>query len=288
MIFYFFFSLIFLVGTVCAESEEKEEKPIKAGNFSLRGSQQPSPLISFGQNIIDQGEVQFSITADEFKRKKGYLIDVLPNIVYGITDKASILLNLPVAIRYKEQQNRARGLEDFALQFEYAFYSEAESYYSNQATVVANIAYPSGSIHKNPQTGAGSPSFFLGTTFSHMTIDWFYFSSFGTVLTTSHHHNKLGEQYYYQGGFGRNIATPPGLIYAWMVEFNGFYAEKNILKGRRDHNSGGNVIYITPSIWISSNNVIFQLGAGGVLTQHLYGNQSHFTYQIVSNLGWSF
>src|ERR1700722_1589145 len=39
------------------DDEEKKDdvEPIRAGNFSLRSSQQPGPLVGFGENIIDKG-----------------------------------------------------------------------------------------------------------------------------------------------------------------------------------------------------------------------------------------
>ncbi len=41
---------------------------------------------------------------------------------------------------------------------------------------------------------------------SYLAIDWYGFLSSGATLTTSHHGNKIGNQYLYQGGFGKNIA----------------------------------------------------------------------------------
>ena len=98
----------------------------------------------------------------------------------------------------------------------------------------------------------------------------------------------LPTQIYRQDVTLPNIPSPPGWIFAWMLEVDGQYASRNIKDGKVDENSGGNVVYITPSIWISNDWLIFQLGAGGVLTQHLYGNQSRFTYQVVGNWGITF
>jgi len=39
-------------------ANEKEIQHIKEGNFALPTSQQPSPLFSFGQNILDKGDIQ--------------------------------------------------------------------------------------------------------------------------------------------------------------------------------------------------------------------------------------
>lgn len=283
-----FFSLSLSANDSEIKKDDEEKKPLKLGNLSLKSSQQPGPLVGFGENIIDKGQTQFFLVADEYKRREGYFIDVIPSFLYGITDSLSVFFNVPEAIRYKEKNHRSSGLEDVFVQFEYAFYNATERCSTDQVTIVTNVTFPTGSVKKNPLTGFGSPSFFIGGTYNHTGIDWFYFGSLGAILTTSHNNTKVADQCLYQIGFGRNIASPPGWIFAWMVEIDGLYASRNIIQGIVDPNSGGNVIYITPSLWISNEKIVIQLGVGGVLTQHLFGDQSKFTHQIVCNFGWSF
>lgn len=270
------------------EKQPEEEKPLKIGNLSLPSSQQPGPLVSFGENIIDKGQSQLFLFADQYKRARGYFIDVIPSLLYGITDEWSVFFNVPIAPRYKEKTHQSAGFEDVFVQLEYAFYNVSRRCSTDQATIVGNVTFPTGSAKKNPATGFDSPSFFIGATYNHTAIDWFYFGSLGAVLTTFHSNSKTADQYLYEMGFGRNIASPPGWIFAWMVEVDGLYASRNIVQGNVDSNSGGNVIYITPSLWISSKKIVIQLGAGGVVTQHLFGDQSKFTHQFICNLGWTF
>lgn len=286
LIIFAFFSLSLYAEN--SESKKEEEEPLKLGNLSLSASQQPGPLVGFGENIIGKGKTQLYLFADEYKRRKGYFIDVIPNVLYGISDNLSVFMNFPVAPRYKERNSRSAGLEDFFVQFEYAFYNATRRCSTDQATIVTSVIFPTGSDKKNPQTGFGSLSFFIGVTYNHTAIDWFYFGSAGAILTTRHGNNRTANQYLYEGGFGRNIASPKGWIFAWMIEVDGLYASRNILHGCVNPNSGGNVIYVTPSLWISSERLIIQLGFGGVLTQHLYGNQSSFTHQVIGNFGLTF
>jgi hypothetical protein len=268
--------------------DAKDEEPLKLGNLSLLTSQQPGPLVGFGGNVIDKGQVQLFLFADEYRRKRGYFIDVIPSVLYGITDSLSIFFNVPIAPRYKEKQNHSSGFADIFAQLEYVFYTASDRCSTDQATIVINATFPSGSFNKNPKTGYGSPLFFFGATYNHTGIYWFYFGSLGAALTTFHSDNKAADLYLYEIGFGRNIASPPGWIFAWMVEVDGQYASRDFVKGKIDLNSGGNIVYITPSLWISSKRLIIQLGAGGVLTQHLFGDQSKFTHQIIGNFGYTF
>lgn len=218
------------------------------GNFSLPISQQPGPLVGFGENIVKQGQAQLFVFADAFLGKNSYLTDVIPSLLYGIRDDLSLFLNVPASPGNKSRNQRSSGLEDLFAQGEYAFYTKVGSQTTDQATVVANVAFPTGSSSKMPPTGFGSTSFFLGATFNHTGIDWFVFTSPGAILTTSHHGTQFGDQLLYQFGFGRDFPSPSGWIVAWMVECDGLYAWKNRIKGTVDPNSGGNIIFLTPSL----------------------------------------
>lgn len=146
-----------------------------------------------------------------------------------------------------------------------------------------NLTLLTGSAQKQPPTGFGSPSFFIGSTLSRMYVDWFAFASPGVVLTTRHNDTKFGNQFLYQGGFGRHLINIKG----WMIEGDGQYSQRNKINGGIDFNSGGNVVYVTPSLWVSSKKLIVQLGVGLPVTQNLYGNQTKDSYLLVANLGWA-
>lgn len=281
------FLCLMLLMTSLLYSDEKDDLPLKIGNFSLPSSQQPGPLVGVGENIIGKGQTQVSLFADITAGTKNYKSDVIPSILYGITDDFSVYLNLPFAPKNKVQNNHSSGWEDIYIQIEYVYFSKQEIDNTDQATILANIAFPSGSTHKIPPTGFGSPSFTMGTTYNHTTFDWFYFGALEGILTTPYHHTQFGNQFLYEVGAGRSFWSPPGWIFAWMIEFNGVYSGKNRLDGTKDQDSGGNMIFITPSIWISSEKIIFQLGVGPVYT-HLNGNQPNQYYSIDFNFGYTF
>lgn len=271
------------------KKESDEEKPLKIGNLALPSSQQPGSLVSFGENIVDKDTVQLFLFGDFYNRHKGYFIDLIPSILWGVSDQFSIFFNVPIAPQYKERNNRSSGLEDVFVQFEYVFYNKESRCYTNQATVVFNVTFPTGSSRVKPPTGFGAPSCLIGGTYNHTAIDWLYFGAIGSILTSSTKEcTKLGSQLLYEFGFGHNIPSPKGWIYAWMVEFDGVYALRNRMQGQIDPNSGGVIIFATPSIWISSEKIVFQLGAGCPVYQRLYGNQIRYTYQVVFNLGYTF
>ena len=73
-----------------------------------------------------------------------------------------------------------------------------------------------------------------------------------------------------------------------MVEFDGSYSPKDRIHGRTDPNSGGNVIFVTPSIWMSSKRWVIQWGMGFPFVQSLNGRQDKIRYSINYNLGIAF
>lgn len=271
------------------ESEKDSEKPLKIGNFALPTSQQPGPLISFGQNIIDEGQNQIFILYLDFQKEHhDYDTSLIPSYLYAFRDDLSIFLNIPVSPRSKQGENRSSGLEDVFVQLEYAFYTEEHRTYIDQVTFVGNFSIPSGSKRKTPPTGNGAPAFFFGFTATRTMIDWYLFTSHGGIWTASHDETKFGDQFLYQFGIGRNIANFGDWLFLWMVEFDGIYSWKDRVDGHIDPNSGGNQIIMTPSLWLSSEHIILQLGVGFPIQQHFFGEQSKNTYSVAFNIGWTF
>ncbi|OJW47197.1 MAG: hypothetical protein BGO67_03720 [Alphaproteobacteria bacterium 41-28] len=213
----------------------------------------------------------------------------MPGVLYGVRDDVSAYFNVPFAASFKDGRDHSAGLEDVFVQLEYAFYSGKTSKYTDQATVVGSVSVPSGSTKKQPATGLGSPSFFLGATFNRTYTDWLFFTSHGVVLTTSTDKTKFGNEFLYQAGLGRNILTIDSeWIFAWGIEADGQYTEKSKIKGIVDPDSGGNVVYITPSLFVSSKKFLAQVGFGLPATQHLFGNQRRNDYLLAANLRWTF
>jgi hypothetical protein len=262
------------------KKKDSEPKTIKAGNLALSASQQPGPLISFGENVVDKGTLQFEFFGDYYFGHNKHMIDAVPSILYGITDDLSIFYNVPVAVSYKDGPDKSAGLEDIFVQLEYAFYDKEEETYVQSATVVAYFSYPTGSATKTPPTGFGTPSFFFGTTWNHTEIDWFAFTSYGGTIGGTRQGTRIGNIYLYEFGYGRNIynivdcTDETEWIFAWMIEVDGVFSERNRIHNVTNPDSGGNVIYVTPSLWLSSKHWIIQVGCGFVAYQHLNGSQN--------------
>lgn len=282
------FIIFLLLFSSLRSQEEKKPEPPKIGNFSLPASQQPSTLFGFGGNIIDPGEVQLFFFWDDFEGKRKTAIDFLPNIIFGVNENWSISFFFPFTPKYRDGRDRSSGLEDFYVETEYAIYNKSTYCYTDQATVLAALLVPTGSAFKNPNTGNGSPAVFLGSTFYRTYVCWIFFTNIGALFTTSENRIRFGNQYFYQFGASKNFRSPKGWIYSAMLELDGQYIQKSRIDGFFDPNSGGSSVFVTPSLWISSKEFIFQFGVSFPVEQNLFGKQNKFDYVLNLDLTWSF
>ena len=288
-----FYIIIVLSVTVSSFGKEGREGLLvpqnKIGNFALPGSQQPGPLISFGQNIVDKGDMQLFAYIDQLKGSQQNYKQVIPAILCGVTEKLSLFIELPIAAHFTLEDFSSRGLQDMLIQFEYVAYITDAPRIVNEVTLVGRIGLPTGSAFKEPPTGFGAPSFFLGFTANRAKIDWYYFISSGVELMTSHKNTKFGNEFLYQAGLSRNIwYKADKFIFNWIIELDGTYRQRDKRLGVIDGNSGGNVLLLGPSLWFSTQRLILQLGISGVITQHLFGTQPQERYFLVADIGWKF
>jgi len=262
---------------------------LKQGNLALPGSQQPNPIIAFGQNIVDKHDRQIFADFALVKGAGKSFTIAMPAFLYGISDTVSILCSLPIASQ-KLKQDHASGVGDFFVQGEYEFYAKLKESLTDQATVVGTLILPTGSGSKNPNTGLGSPGFFLGATLSRTTIDWYFFASPGVVITTTNNERKYGNQYLLQCGIGRNIPSPSGTIIAGMVELCGLFVQPNTTYGiiNTDDSAINAGVYCTPSLWFSSEKFIVQAGIGFPLFQETSDGQVPNDYSVAVNCGVKF
>ncbi len=280
-------------------------KPPSIGNFSLASSQQPGPFFSFGQNIIDKNQAIASYNPAYLYSKTQVITEGTPSFLYGITDSASLLITLPVALSYRNGTKTISGAGDLALDFEYAFYNKESIKYSDQATIIFSPTFPtsnlnelskklhlnsrvSGFSRKNAPSSFNAITYFLGSTYSRTLADWYGFVAPGVQFIEKSHAIQQGAQYYYNLGIGHNInAVEKKYIFLGLVELNGQYSDKTKLAGRVVPNTGGNIIYATPSLWFSTPKMIFQIGISLPITQHWYGSQSKISYYSGAIVSWT-
>lgn len=282
----FSFLTIILTNVLFAMSE-----PMQIGNFALPISQQPSPLFSFGQNIVDRGDKigyinPIFLSGHENKR---FFYNEL-YFLYGITDRLSIFGLLPAPVISKQDDVRVSGFGDIILQLEYSVLDKRTATSMTQATIVGSIYLPTGIMQTDetdiisahaPFTGNGSFSFFIGGTLSHTTIDWYSFTSMGGLVTTrAGHRGKIGDSFFYQAGVGHNLGRYCDKIMMLLVELDGVRTTRDILCDAIDLNSGGNIVYVGPAFYYSNEDAIFQAGFQIPVIQNLKGVQAKNSFLV--------
>jgi hypothetical protein len=285
------FSVLLSLSIFCwGKEEEEKEEPPPVGNFSVPVITQISPLISFGQLLVGENAFLSEISGFNDQTHHGYSNVIEPNAIYGIRNDMSLFVMVPLSLKSKEGSSHSSGIGDVLLQYEYGFYQRTKKEYTLVSTVVANVQFPTGSSRKKPPTETGWFSYFLGTTFAYTSFNWYAFFSTGGNFPTAHHGTKFGNEYLYQCGFARYIEqlSPPGCIFDLMIEFDGTYSQKDRFAHARDRNSGGNAIFVTPSIWLSSKSWLLQSGASFPILQNLNGEQDKIKYSINYAFGVAF
>lgn len=245
-----------------------DPKPLSLGNFALPTALMPSPLFSVGQNIVDKGDVLGYLNPIFLsgKNDKKFFYNEIYSLV-GLTNTLSVFILFPVPVINEEAHVRTTGFGDIIVQAEYALYNKSDYHSVNQATAIASVYLPSGilepsktfiSLHP-PFTGFGSTGFFIGGTWSRVTYDWYTFVSGGGLITTKANGNKIGNSALYQAGIGKNLKYFNNKILMGMIEFDGTSFKKDKLRGAIDPNSGGTTMYIGPSLYLATQNTIFQM-----------------------------
>ncbi|HHT0593336.1 TPA: hypothetical protein ACTXXA_002249 [Legionella anisa] len=280
-------------------------QPPAIGNFTLATSQQPGPFFSFGQNIIDKKQFIVSFNPNYLYSQTQIILDGTPSILYGITDSASVLLTLPYAFRYKNGNQTLSGIGDLELDLEYAFYNYENSRYSDQATIIFSSSFPvsnldeiskklnpssrvSGFSRKSAPSSFDAMTYFIGATYSRMLVDWYGFIAPGALFASKKNSIQQGTQYYYNLGIGRNIkSTEKKYILFGLLELSGQYSAKTKFNSHTVPNTGGNIIYATPSLSFSTPKIMIQVGISLPVAQYWYGNQSNISYYASGIITWT-
>jgi len=264
------------------EKTTLKKEPLPIGNFSVPFTSQIAPLISFGQLLVEKKALLPQLSGENIRGHESKFNAIAPSFIYGIQDNISIFFFVPITFKNKLGSSKSSGIGDIFLQLEYGFYDKQYLDYKLQATILGNMTFPTGSSSKNPPTGTGSFSYFFGATYSFLSFNWYAFVSSGFNITTTHNKTKFGNSYLYQCGFARYIKklSPKECVFDLMIEFDGTFLKKDKIKGISNPNSGGNVIFMTPSIYLASKQWILQGGVGFPILQNLNGYQDKIRYSI--------
>ena len=267
-----------LVFAVCNSEDVKQ---LSIGNLALPSTQQPSPTFSFGQNIIDKNDTILDQRLTQYKAPNMDFLQTSSNIFYGITDKFVFVAGVPYILRFKQGNQKSSGLGDVFLDMEYAFYQYQTKTATNQMTIVGSASLDTAAQGKRPSLRTSPTSIFIGTTASHLAVDWYLFTSYGIWLPVSRAPTLLGTQFLYEYGIGHNLGNPFGGILLGLLEINGVYTELN------NATSKTNILFVGPSLFFSTKHLTIQAGIQWVTAQTATNPQDRVSWRAVFSIGYT-
>lgn len=266
----------FTVSTINCRTKHKII-PDKVGNFA--NLLKPVTNFGLGQNIAVRNSFTPYLSVTQQKGDCENLITLSPQLLYGITDYFSLLISIPIIVKFDENCLSTKGFGDMLAQLEYAFYEHYTKRSRIWATIVANMTLPTGSkpsryCEDKLATGFGASSFLIGGTASYLGTMWYSYLSGSATFVTARQGMKGGDIFFYEFGGGGNLGNPGGITMMALLEFNGILTKKNKTDGYFDENTGGNIIYLGPSLYASHGRWVIEGGVQFPVFQHLNGTQA--------------
>jgi hypothetical protein len=263
------------------------------GNFAHRMA--PGTTFGFGQNILEANHVYWY---PYFQQQAGMAtnqIEIVPAILYMFSDSLSLYMGLPLLLQQKNNDCSQRGVENLFVQGEYVFIDYTARDVEYMGTLVANVSLPTthlsthcSCLQTTTLTATAPTSFFIGVTASRLSEKWYLYGSAGTTLSTTKDHTTLGAIVYYQWGVGRNLGNPGGITTLGSIEFNGIYSRPDMMCDTKDKNSGGNIIYIGPTLCLTGDHWFLSGGIQAATVQQLNGIQNKTHYRTLLQLIFQF
>jgi len=235
----------------------------------------PGPLFSFGQFIVPKGWTY--VTGIIYSLKGPYLEETslwAPRFTHGLRDDLALTIYLPIALKFQEFNCKTSGFQDFAIRLEYQLFKKEIEEAKIRMTVLGTLYLPTGLPQTIPETGFGSPSYFMGTTMAYLSEHWYLFGAgFGHIMTKNANNSKFGNRVYYESGIGRNFYFIPKTLVALLFEVSGIFEQKDLICGAIDTNSGTNTIFCGPTVLIGNQDWFVQGGVVFPVLQQLDGIQ---------------
>jgi len=261
---------------------------VDGGILALKDLVLPTQLFCLGQTVVSKGTLIIFEEAIWTRARCRRNVDTSLNLIYGINDRLALEVVVP-AVAQRTCSEHSSGLGDISAQLEWAFYQYSKKEKEDwQATVLAAVLLPTGSICKSPETGFGSTSVLLGTTGSFLTPLWYLFYSTGGILTTTNNQQtKFGNTILYEAGVGRSLYTAKKYLLFAFIECNGILERPTRISGILQEDTGNHVLFVGPSFFFSTQHATLQIGIQGPITQTI-PNPSKISFRLGLSVSWFF
>jgi hypothetical protein len=240
------------------------------------------PMFSLGNRMMPKGRFAATERFVYQKNENSSASLLVPTFRYGITDKLTVRGHLPVFIDRTVGNKSSDGTSNLVGVFEYSLYKHRvkESNKEYQATFIAGMDFPTVDTTKKPSLGYGGTNFLVGTTGSGLSREWYTFYSLAGTFSTKHKKQHPGSQFLYELGCGYIIKHSILHNLCVLLEMDGILSSRDTFKDLENPNSGGNIIYLGPSIEYRYWTFLGAVGIQFPIVQSLNGNQDKRNYRF--------
>jgi hypothetical protein len=239
-------------------------------------------------------------------------------LAYGLTDDLTLGLRLPYIQRENIREPDAAdpsgvhslgdpgGLGDTTLFGEYRFLRSADQ--RTHLAALFGVKLPTGETHSKHagerletehQPGTGSTDGLLGLAATHLAGPLSYDASLlYSAAGTGAQHTDMGDVLGYNLAVsyrvgGERPANPYDMLrtHAWdlILELNGEYREHEQVRGDRDPNSGGTIVYLSPGVrYLNKSGWGLAFSLGVPVERDLNGTQVKPDYRLLTSLNAAF
>jgi hypothetical protein len=274
-------------------------------------------LVNFDR-FSDSELAGFAAAGEEDVHSTDRLLNVSLSMAYGVTDDLTLSARLPYVDRQNIREGEiedgeaeahdhgdANGVGDLSVLGQYRFFMGQ----TVDASIIGGIKAPTGKtdvrdggekLETEFQPGTGSWDWLLGASASAGSGRIGLHGNVLYNLTTEGSQNtEIGDAFFYNLGLVYSLSREQGEIHeghdhthlSWdlMLELNGEYRKKNEIDGEKEDNSGGEVIFLSPGIRVSSSDSwsLF-LSVGKSIFDDFNGRQTDVDYRLVGGIGFVF
>ena len=207
------------------------------------------PLFSFGQDILPYNTYAASCFLQQLGGLDYEFIEWVPSVKYGLTERSTIEVLLPV-IAERINRNTQRGIGNLTLSFEHALYSHDDYQSNHQLTFLSAVLLPTAPVNYfgtfDVSLAQPSTTFFLGLTARHVSLDYYAYASFGSLIELSAYNTKYGTALLYNLGISMPLRFTNDYYYALMLEVSGRFRPSDVVDGVINDLTGSNRIWVGP------------------------------------------
>lgn len=249
------------------------------------------PVFSLGPETIWEGGVGIELQF-EFEDAGGEERAVLHyEIIYGLTANLSLTLEVPLVLERKEDGQTEHGPGDLEIRGKYQFFKKDMLGAQHKMAGILGVKAPTGDHDAKPPLGSGTTDILFGASYGYESRTWYHFLTTRYRWRTQSGSRDPGDRLSIDGAIGfRPFQTEYGELDAvFLLEMNAEFKFKDELRGTRLANTGGNTLWLGPTMLISPNpQWMFKGGIQFPVYEHLNGDQEQSEFRMLFGVEYHF